>query len=193
MITTTARILARSVTPALLASILLLSFPGEARACSCAQVATAEVVGSSDLVFVGEEIGRVETRQAWPAVAVTFAVAEAYKGDVASEMTVWTGHGGGDCGVGPTTGLVGIAAYVDGDRVSINICGSLHGPGAIAALLDPIEIVDAAPVDTAPDDGGLVVPWLVPALAGGAAVAALAVALNRRRRDDWHDGWSSRA
>ncbi|MDH3772653.1 MAG: hypothetical protein OET79_16970 [Nitrospirota bacterium] len=108
-------------------------------------------------------------------------------------MIVWTGHGGGDCGVGPTTGPVGIAAYLEGDRISINTCGSLHEPGAIAALLNPIEIVDASPVDAAPDDGGFAVPWLMLGLAGGAALAALAVVLRRRRRDDWHDGWSARA
>jgi hypothetical protein len=88
---------------------------------------------------------------------------------------------------------VGIAAYLEGDRISINICGSLHEPGAIAALLDPIEIVGASPVDAATDGDGIAVPWLTLGLAGGAALVALAVVLSRRRRDDWHDGWSARA
>lgn len=193
MNTKAARILAQSVAPALLAAILVVSLPGEAAACSCAPVTTAEVVASSQLVFVGEEIRRVETSQDWPAVAVTFAVVAAYKGDVASEMTVWTGHGGGDCGVGPTAGLVGIAAYVEGDRASINSCGSLHDAAAIAAILDPIEIIDASPAEPAPGDGGFAMPWPVLGLGGGALLAVVTVVLARRRRDDWQDGWSSRA
>ena len=183
------RVLVRSVTPLLLASLLVLFIPGEARACSCAPVTTAEVVASSELVFVGEEILRVETRQEWPPVAVTFAIVEAYKGDVASEITVWTGHGGGDCGVGPTTGLVGIAAHIDGDRATINSCGSLHDAQAIAALLDPVEIVDATP-ETPVGGGGSNVPWPAIGLTGAAGLTALTVALARRRRDEWHDGWS---
>lgn len=193
MITTAVRILARSAMPALLASLLLLSFPGEARACSCAPVTTAEVVASAEIVFVGEEIFRDVARQTWPPVAVTFSVAEAYKGSIGSEITVWTGQGGGDCGLGPTRGLVGITAYTDGDGVvSVDSCGSLHDAEAVAALLEPIPTIGAAPESSAPD-GGSGLPWASVALTGVAGVALVAVVLARRRRDDWHDGWSSSA
>ena len=180
------------MTSLLLASILVLSYPPAASACSCAPVTTAEMVASADLVFVGEEILRVETRREWPAVAVTFAVVEAYKGEVVSEMTLWTGHGDGDCGVGPTSGLVGIAAHMDGDRATINSCGSLHDAAAIAATLDPVEIIDISPAPPTPGDGGSGVPWPLMGLAGVAAGAGLAVVLARRRRDDWQQGWSER-
>ena len=43
---------------AVLAPIVLLLSPGEARACSCAEVETAEMVASAELVFLGEEVSR---------------------------------------------------------------------------------------------------------------------------------------
>lgn len=181
------------MTLALIATFLLALAPGVASACSCAPVTTAEMVESAHTVFVGEEIARTEYRGAdqWAQQAVTFQVAEAYKGQVFDQLTVTTGMGGGDCGVSPTTGLVGITIQNSGEP-SIDICGSVHDPGAIAALLDPIDIV-ASPIapPATPEGGGT--GWGGVAVVAGIAVivAGIGIAAMRRRRDDWQDGWSS--
>jgi hypothetical protein len=194
MVTKAAPLVARYLTPVLLAAVLVVLLPGEARACSCAPVTTAEVVESAEFVFVGQETSRAVARQDWPPVAVTFTVFQAYKGTVTSEMTVWTGQGDGDCGLQPTLGLVGITAYTDGLGIgSVDSCGSLHSPEAIAALLDPITITDSSPSSPVPADGGSALSWPVAALVAATVLVVSAVVLARRRSDDWQDGWSSGA
>lgn len=179
----------------LLAAVMVAAFvlgltPSAASACSCVPVTTADMVETADVVFVGEEVGRISADNTWPSVAVSFQVAEAYKGEVASEMTVWTGSGGGDCGVGPLSGLVGIAAYVEEGRLAFNICGGVHDPGAVAAVIEPIALIGAPGETPEPASGSSLAPWLV----GGAGVlVAAAVFMTMRRRRDWHDGWNSSA
>lgn len=184
---------ARFTSLALLAMILVLLVPGEASACSCMPVTTAEMVASSDVVFVGREIGRsgAEGGQGgFTSQVVTFEVIEAYKGDVSPEMVLTTGSGGGDCGVGPQTGLIGIAASAHDGSLSYNICGSLHDPAAVAAILDPIEISQpttaAPPVDSGSGIGPAI--WLG-AVAG--ALLLIGFGVKRARQDEWHDGWSA--
>ncbi len=179
------------MTLALLASLLVALQPGEAQACSCVAVTTEEMVAASDLVFVGEEISRSAVNNAgWPSVAVTFRVLEAYKGEVAGQMTLLTGSGGGDCGVGPQSGLVGITTSSNGGLPAYDICGSVHEPAAIAALLEPIGLVDAPTPSPAEDQGINPLLWL--ALGALAVTAAVATVVHRRRHEDWQDGWSSR-
>jgi len=175
---------------AMVAGFVLALAPSAAIACSCVPVTTADMVETAGVVFVGEETGRVSVANGWPSVAVTFRVAEAYKGEVASEMTVWTGSGGGDCGVGPLSGLVGIAAYTEGGRLSFNICGGVHDPGAVAAAIDPIGLVDSPGETPEPEPGSSLALWLV---GGAAALLGSAVFMTMRRRRDWHDGWNSNA
>ena len=61
------------------------------------------------------------------------------------EITVFTGSGDADCGVGPLTGLVGITASTESGRPTMNICGSLHQPGAVGLVLSPIPLVGVSP------------------------------------------------
>ncbi len=157
-------------------------------------VTTQEMVDQAHTVFVGEEIARTEYRgnDQWASVAVTFQVAEAYKGVVSDQMTVITGMGGGDCGVSQMSGLVGITIQ-NTEEPSIDICGSVHDAGAVAALLDPVDIVSATPgPSSSPTDSSSNGLALTLVVAGAAAiVAGIGVAAMRRRRDDWQDGWSS--
>lgn len=184
-----ANLISRIVVLALLTLLVVALQPGEASACSCAPSDTGEMVERATFVFVGREVAREITKNPWPSVAVTFEVIEAYKGDVGTEITVWTGGGDADCGVSPQSGLVGIAAYADGDRTMIDICGSVHSPAAIAAVADPIDLKAAAP-PLASDDS--TVPW---SWIGGAAAVALigGIYLFARRRDGYYDGWNSSA
>ena len=174
----------------MVAGFVLALTPSAASACSCVPVTTADMVESAEVVFVGEEVGRIANRDVWPPVAVSFQVVEAYKGEVASEMTIWTGGGGGDCGVGPLDGLVGIAAYFEEGRLSFNICGGVHDPGAVAAAIEPIALVDAPNETPDPPSGSSLALWLVGGV--GLLVAGTAFMTMRRRRE-WHDGWNSDA
>jgi hypothetical protein len=172
---------------AAIAALVVAVTPSAAGACSCAPVTTEDMVATAEVVFVGEEVGRMTNREVWPPVAVSFIVVEAYKGDVAAEMTVWTGGGGGDCGVGPLSGLVGIAAYYEEGRLSFNICGGVHDPVAVAAAIDPIAMVPS-PGDTAePPAGSSAALWLV----GGASLMVAGAVFMTLRRREWHDGWQS--
>lgn len=155
------------------------------------------MVEASNLVFVGQEISRIPVNEppdgefGWASVAVTFQVVEAYKGKVTKQMTLLTGSGGGDCGVGQQSGLVGITATDNGGPVSISICGSVHEAGAIAALLDPIELTDGAVASPPADDSGGGINQLLLMSVLGAVAATAAISVMRRRRHDWQDGWSS--
>lgn len=183
---------ARTLTAAVMVAAFLFALtPSAASACSCAPVTTPEMVENAEVVFVGQEVGRIANRDVWPPVAVSFQVVEAFKGEVSSEMTVWTGGGDADCGVGPLNGLVGVAAYFDQGRLSFNICGGVHDPAAVAAVIDPIELADSPDDTPEPAAGGSLTPWLV-----AGVVAALVGAtgfMTMRRRREWHDGWDSSA
>ncbi|NND01591.1 MAG: hypothetical protein HKN91_02290 [Acidimicrobiia bacterium] len=176
---------------ALVASLVVVFAPGAASACSCMPVTTRDMVAEAEIAFEGEEISRISVDvQAWASVAVTFQVIEAYKGEVTEQITVLTGESSAGCGVGPTSGVIGVTIR-DGAEPSINICGSIHQAGAIASILDPIDIVTAAPGPSlAPTSnggfGGVVV-----AAAVAVILAGIGIAVVRRRREDWQDGWSS--
>lgn len=182
--------LERFVVLALLAFLFLAIHPGAASACSCLGTTTAEMVERGAIVFAGHEVARGPGPVAneWATTLVTFEVAVAYKGDVPAQIDVLTGSGGGDCGVGPTTGLVGVVIS-DPLQPSIDICGSMHDPAALASLLEPIDVISAP--EPLPEAGS---GWAGPAMVtGAAAVVALAavVAIKKRRRVEWQDGWSS--
>jgi len=183
----------RIVTLALVATLFVALAPGTATACSCMPVTTQDMVAEARIVFVGEEIARTDVggQQAWGSVAVTFQVTEAYKGQVSEQMTVITGESSAGCGVGPTSGLVGITVHGGAEAATISLCGSLHEAGAVAALLDPIDIISTAPepLSTEPASSGL--GGIVLAAGIALIVAGIGVAAIRRRRDDWQDGWSS--
>jgi len=181
----------RTIVLALVALLVVALQPGEAAACSCAEFTTADAVGRADLVFVGQEISRLDTAEPWPSVAVTFEIVEAYKGAVESQMTVWTGAGDGDCGVAPQAGLIGIAAYSEGGRPLIDLCGSVHNPAAIAAVLDPIDMIvgQPAPIPTSSASSGIS-PWVWVGAGGALIAAGAALLVARRRRDDYQDGWN---
>jgi hypothetical protein len=186
---TRSRTLAAAV---MVAAFIVALTPSAAGACSCAPVTTADMVENAAVVFVGQEVGRIANRDIWPPVAVSFQVVEAYKGEVFSEMTVWTGGGDADCGVGPLNGLVGIAAYFEPEgRLSFNICGGVHDPVAIAAAIDPIDLADAPDETPETAAGSSLAPWLAAGVV--AALVAATGFMTMRRRREWHDGWDSSA
>ena len=167
--------------------------PATAGACSCMPVTAAEMLDERPVVFVGTEVARQQVAASGHLQQlVTFEVETAYKGDVTPEMNLRTGMGGGDCGIGPQPGLVGVAAYEWEGNLVVDICGGLHDPAAIAAIADPIELIDAAP--SPPEDTPAGAPWGSWLLFGALAVAAGAsLIITRRRNRTYQDGWRSDA
>jgi len=115
----------------LLAAILIgaLAAPRAAAACDCVQSTTCQGVLRSSAVFVGRVISvedpkPAEHRPFAGERRITFKVTERFIGASGTEVIVWTGMGGGDCGYGfvvGTTYLVYGFSTPDGS-LSTSIC-----------------------------------------------------------------------
>lgn len=119
-----------------------------AQACSCGTADLEHRVQDYPIVFIGAEIDRVEdSRAQWPPNEVTFRVDEVYKGDVGDEMVVYTGYGGGDCGVGSLVdqGQVAVLVWLGDGGPTIDSCGSIDSPAALRALLEGLPPVAGGP------------------------------------------------
>lgn len=108
---------------------LLVVFGPGVNACTCARPGTpCESYGGADAVFVGTVTGvRKETRSKnetnWAPVAFKFAVEHSYLGVDGTEVEVFTGRGGGDCGVGFGIGKHYLVyAYRSESKLSTSIC-----------------------------------------------------------------------
>ena len=95
----------RSVISLLGVLITLLFASANVSACTCGSTGTpCESFGSASAVFVGTPISVSERPQEegkeidWNPVAVKFSVEQSYLGVPGTEIDVFTGRGGGDCG-----------------------------------------------------------------------------------------------
>jgi hypothetical protein len=160
-----------------------------ALACSCALTTPDQVADEATFAFVGTEVGRVETggRDRTDSVLVTFAVDEWLSHtDGPAEFQAFTGHGRGDCGIGPLRGQVAVFAYGPVDSPNVNICGSLQPIAESVAAFEgrtpsayPIPFDDPPP-PSAP--GGSYTDILLPAVVGAPLIGALAYGIARIRR-----------
>ena len=100
----------------------------DAFACSCMDPGTpCEAYGQAAAVFVGTVTGvRDSQRQQatdWTPMAFKFSVEQAYLGVAGSEVEIFTGSGGGDCGYTFQTGQRYLVyAYRYKDKLSTGIC-----------------------------------------------------------------------
>lgn len=81
--------------------ILVVYLPSTAQACSCALPSSAQdQLSRSQAVFAGRALGVKEQRflNGGMAKAVRFEVSRIWKGESVSEIIIYTGSGGGDCG-----------------------------------------------------------------------------------------------
>lgn len=117
--------------------VVLLASPA-ANACTCAgNSLPCESFGTASAVFAGTVIGerlserpkqtdrndRNEVEIDWAPRAVKFSVEQAYSGVTGTEIEVFTGRGGGDCGVGFQTGQRYLVyAYRYKDKLTTSIC-----------------------------------------------------------------------
>lgn len=112
--------------------IVLLAGPA-ANACSCAGTsAPCESYGTASAVFAGTVIGERTSERPkqgdrteidWTPRAVKFSVEQAFSGVTGTEVEVFTGRGGGDCGVGFRMGQRYLVyAYRHENKLSTSIC-----------------------------------------------------------------------
>jgi hypothetical protein len=87
----------------LLLSMMSIFLPSEVLACSCVKpLSVEEQMSHSDTVFVGRVL-EVEASKA-NTKAVRFEVSEIWKGAEEAQIIIYTGSGGGDCGISFTEG-----------------------------------------------------------------------------------------
>ena len=114
--------------------VVLLASPA-ANACSCVgNGPPCESYGTASAVFAGTVIAdRVNERPKgerpkideidWVPRAVKFSVEQAFSGGIGTEVEVFTGRGGGDCGYGFKVGQRYLVyAYRHQDKLSTSIC-----------------------------------------------------------------------
>lgn len=114
--------------------VVLLASPA-VNACTCAgNTPPCESFGTADAVFAGTVIGermserpkktdQNEVELDWVPRGVKFSVEQAYSGVTGTEIEVFTGRGGGDCGVGFRTGQRYLVyAYRYKDKLTTSIC-----------------------------------------------------------------------
>ncbi len=101
--------------------ILFLMVP-RASACSCEGKPPVSVeLEWSGLVFRGIAKS-IDDDDLSKAIIITFDVLTVWKGEIAKELTVFTGHGGGDCGYLFHEGVEYIV-YASPDTGGVGICG----------------------------------------------------------------------
>lgn len=127
-----------------LAGALVLVTPSVANACSCALRTLEESVPEASVVFIGREVDRLENPVPErdgayvPPVLVVFEVDEWLSGGEAPlEITVGTGRGSGDCGVGSMAGRgqFGVYAFGEPGNLSISSCGGVADPDELRAVV----------------------------------------------------------
>jgi hypothetical protein len=85
----------------LIVSIMAVFIPSSAYACSCAQPAAVEAeFGRSETVFAGRAIEVKELRNLNGSMmkSALFEIGQIWKGGPESQIIIYTGGGGGDCG-----------------------------------------------------------------------------------------------
>lgn len=118
----------------LLGVLIVISVSSETvNACSCGGTGSpCESYGRAAAVFVGTVVAMRENERPkqtdrrdreWAPLAVKFSVEQSYHGVAGTEIEVFTGRGGGDCGYGFTTGQRYLVyAYRYNDKLSTSIC-----------------------------------------------------------------------
>ncbi|WIV17381.1 LPXTG cell wall anchor domain-containing protein [Paenibacillus polygoni] len=85
----------------LLVSIMTISIPSNAYACSCVEpISVQDELSRSEAVFSGRVIEVKEERtNGYLSNTVLFEISEVWKGGSESQIIIRTGGGGGDCGI----------------------------------------------------------------------------------------------
>lgn len=90
----------------LILSIMTIILPSAVFACSCVEpLSVEEQMSHSETVFVGRVLEVGASKEAYANTkAVRFEVSEIWKGAEESQIIIYTGSGGGDCGISFTEG-----------------------------------------------------------------------------------------
>ena len=114
--------------------LFALSFASQTvNACSCGSAdAPCISFGSAQAVFVGTVLSKRVDEQVRPTdrgnvnqnpIGFRFAVEQSYRGGAGTEIEIFTGRGGGDCGYDFKIGQRYLVyAYIDSDKLTTHIC-----------------------------------------------------------------------
>ncbi|WP_035202986.1 hypothetical protein [Acidovorax sp. CF316] len=148
-----------------LLAVLMLGLAGGARACSCSSsVSTQERVADASFIFVAQVVASeatddIKEPQGWSGFAARYRLLELLKSDVPPPAQVYSGEGGGDCGVplfpaisyvffaGPEGNInrcSGTVIFIAGSRFSEDYLAYVRAlAGRIVPLkLPPLVVVD---------------------------------------------------
>lgn len=128
---------------ALLAMAVFFGLPQPASACSCAAGAPAELLGSSDLAFIGSVVDQ-QPDFAGSSTESLIAVDKVVKGDVSASIIV-SGETESACGAGlAMTEQVAVTAVQVSGEILPKVCTSME-PDQLLAAADELGLEAVAP------------------------------------------------
>lgn len=116
----------------LLVALLAVCLSFDAVACSCGSKDIKEVVDTSQHIFVAEITSarkNLDSDSAWNSVSADFEIVDVIKGAPHELERLYSGFGGGDCGI---PFLVGHKLIVFTDDGTVTICGATRSIGIFA-------------------------------------------------------------
>lgn len=128
---------------ALLVAAALFGLPQTASACTCAAGAPVELLGSSDLAFIGSVVDQ-QPDFAGTSTESLIAVTQVVKGDVTASIIV-TGETDSACGLGlASTELVAVTAVQMSGEILPEVCTSME-PDQLLAAADELGLDVVSP------------------------------------------------
>ncbi len=121
----------------------------DAVACSCAPTTVPELVENADAVFLGEVTAIGPAGDVWHR-QVNFHILQSWKGVTGTEVGVFTGIGGGDCGAGAPVGeRLLVYGFASGSELYMSICSTTGSEQDIKSDMADLAALGVEPTSLA--------------------------------------------